>query len=336
MLLLLRSLVDEAPQQLVNVTESWVGSGNVNGKAPTTGGGTWAVLGATTNFVAGYAASSGGNSVVLHSAAFADGTISAAEIVPGQIGAGGDAPLSLIGRATALSADTCYRVVFSVAGTPSVTLYKILSGASTQLASVDLYVQGVSASLSIVGSTITVSVASIAIITVNDTSIPGPGYWGFGNSWGESGEEFGNSSIGALNLVEEQAEPTSVAFPGFEVDIEPALWWQRKPKAEPVEQARAKVRAVAKVVSQAAQEHVDERASRARRKADVRDRLAPLVQDMPGFDWVAMYDRAYSTLLALEIRRQMDEAELIARREIERIQAAARDEDDIVALLLAI
>ena len=123
-------------------------------------------------------------------------------------------------------------------------------------------------------------------------------------------------------------------FPGFEVDIEPALWWQRKPKAEPVEQARAKVRAVAKVVSQAAQEHVDERASRAWRKDDVRARLEPLVQAMPGFDWVAMYDRAYSTLLALEIRGRLDDADRLARQEIDRIRA--RHEDDVVALLLAL
>lgn len=133
-----------------------------------------------------------------------------------------------------------------------------------------------------------------------------------------------------------QATAEVARFPGFDVDIEPATWWTRKPKAEPVEQARAKVRAVAKVVSQAAQEHVDERASRAWRKDDVRARIEPLVQAMPGFDWVAMYDRAYATLLALEIRRRMDDAEQLARQEIKRIQAAARDEDDIVALLLAI
>ena len=155
------------------------------------------------------------------------------------------------------------------------------------------------------------------------------------NDYAEGGYvEAGYVAWPAFNAQTFFAATVAGRFPGFEVDMEPATWWTRKPKAEPPEQAREKLQAVAKVVSETAQAHVAERASRAWRKAAVRARIEPLIQEMPGFDWVSMYDRAYSTLLSLEIRRRMDEADRLARQEIDRIRA--RDEDDVVALLMSL
>ncbi len=142
------------------------------------------------------------------------------------------------------------------------------------------------------------------------------------------------SLVGLGAVVTGEARGSSRGFPGFEVDIEPATWWTRKPKDEPVAVARKKLAAVAQIVTEAAQEHVGAQLPRARRKDDVRARLAPLLDEMPGFDWVAMYDRSFNTLIALAVRQEMDTAERIARQEIERIRA--RQEDDIVALLLTI
>jgi hypothetical protein len=121
-------------------------------------------------------------------------------VYPGLIGPSGDAPSSLIGRATDSSADTCYKVVCSVAGTSRVTLYKVIAGATTELAGADVESYGTTVSLRISSSTIQVLLNASSIISTTDTSIAGPGYWGFGLTYGENGEDIGSSSVGALTL----------------------------------------------------------------------------------------------------------------------------------------
>jgi hypothetical protein len=122
---------------------------------------------------------------------------------------------------------------------------------------------------------------------------------------------------------------------GFDVDFEPTLWWQRKPKAlEPVE-AKKQLRKVAAVIVEKAQKQAEERAPEATRKAEVREAVAPLVQQMPGFDWrdmyEAAYDRALTAAIAAQMRVQDDEkARVLAER-----KKRLRDEEEI-ALLLAL
>jgi hypothetical protein len=122
---------------------------------------------------------------------------------------------------------------------------------------------------------------------------------------------------------------------GFDVDFEPALWWQRKPKAlEPVE-AKKQLRKVAAVIVEKAQKQAEERTPEATRKAEVREAVAPLVQQMPGFDWRAMYEAAYDRALTAAIAAQMRaQDEVKARAHAER-KKRMRDEDEI-ALLLAL
>jgi DNA-binding CsgD family transcriptional regulator len=181
------------------ITEIWNGSGDVNGKTPSTGGGTWVVNGSTTNYGSGFASSSGGGSTTTHSATYTNAELAVA-VYPGTIGPSGDAPSSLIARATDTSADTCYKVVCSVAGTPRVTLYKVIAGATTELAGVDVDSTGTTVSLRISSSTIQVLLNASVLLATTDAAISGPGYWGFGSSYGESGEDIGNSSVGALTL----------------------------------------------------------------------------------------------------------------------------------------
>ena len=126
---------------------------------------------------------------------------------------------------------------------------------------------------------------------------------------------------------------------GFDVDFEPTLWWQRKPKALEPELAKKQLRKVAAVIVEKAQQQAEERAPEATRKAEVREAVAPLVQQMPGFDWRAMYQAAYDRALTAAIAAQMQaqeraQAQAVARAEAER-KRRMRDEEEI-ALLLAL
>jgi hypothetical protein len=123
---------------------------------------------------------------------------------------------------------------------------------------------------------------------------------------------------------------------GFDVDFEPALWWQRKPKKlEPVA-AKAKLRNVAKVIAEKAQEQAERREPEAQRKAEVREAIAPLVAEMPGFDWRAMYAEAYDRAISNLIAQQLD-AQDKARKQAA-IEAARRRrmDDEEISLLLAL
>jgi hypothetical protein len=128
-------------------------------------------------------------------------------------------------------------------------------------------------------------------------------------------------------------EPRGLAL-GFDVDFEPALWWQRKPRALAPAAAKKKLHKAAEVIVAKAQEQVAAREPAAARKAEVRAAVAPLVQQMPGFDWRAMYDAAYSRALtaaiAQQIRQQDDDAAKALATRKRRMQ-----DDEEIALLLA-
>lgn len=122
---------------------------------------------------------------------------------------------------------------------------------------------------------------------------------------------------------------------GFDVDIEPALWWQRKPKALEPEAAKAKLRKVAKVIAEKAEEQAEKRIPEQQRRAEVKEAVAPMVEKMPGFDWRAMYQSAYDKALSKRIAQRLDEQDKAAQAEAERIRRQ-RNDDDEIALLLAL
>lgn len=144
-------------------------------------------------------------------------------------------------------------------------------------------------------------------------------------------------------LVAQEATVDGVAFIGdeppapsgidIEYEFEPALWWQRKPKTLGNVKAKAKLAKVAKVIAKKAVEQVEKSAPEAQRKAEVRQAVAPMLPEMPGFDWKPVYDQAYSMALTAAIDAQMRQAEAnqVAAREIERIRQL--DEEDIAILV---
>lgn len=112
---------------------------------------------------------------------------------------------------------------------------------------------------------------------------------------------------------------------GFEPD--PRLWWLRKPKAVPREKARKQVAEVAQEIRRIVVEQVADAPKLLQsqptkdQRAEVKAAIAPLVAQMPGFDWMAMYQ----ALLAQEIARQA----------IAKARQDEQDEDDALILLMA-
>ena len=123
---------------------------------------------------------------------------------------------------------------------------------------------------------------------------------------------------------------------GFVItDTAPKLWWQRKPKALDEEEAEQKVAQVVRVVERIALSQVkaEQPAPAKEQKREVREAIAPLVAEMPGFDWMTLYR---VILIELGRRQQEQQAAELAQIEIARIQAMRRDEDDVLILLMSL
>lgn len=139
----------------------------------------------------------------------------------------------------------------------------------------------------------------------------------------------------------QQAGPAAEEGHGFVmVDFEPRLWWQRKPKALDEKEAAEKIAAVARQIERVAVKQV--KAGRVVQpvvtkpaKSEIRQAIAPQVEQMPGFDWVALYRNILDRLIAQEAQRQAEaQAAQIAQQEIERIRLMEQDEDDVLVLLM--
>lgn len=186
------------------VTESWAGSGLVNGKVPTTGGGTWAALTNTImNYTAGFAGPNGSfvNSLAFHSATYANARFSGV-VYAGATGASQDQPLFIYARADVnnSTAPNCYYITCNSLPTVQITLSKRVAGVNTDLTTVAANTNGTPIGLQVSGSAIKVYVSGVEVINATDTAIAGAGYWGFGLTYGEVGVDTGNSSIGAVTI----------------------------------------------------------------------------------------------------------------------------------------
>jgi hypothetical protein len=144
-------------------------------------------------------------------------------------------------------------------------------------------------------------------------------------------------SITLIDVVSVAGDEPATGSPhGFVIsDTAPSLWWQRKPKALDEQEAAEKVAKVVRVVERIARQQVEaETPSPAKeQKREVREAIAPLVAEMPGFDWMTLYR---TILIELGRRQQEQQAEELAQMEIARIQAIRRDEDDVLLLLMSI
>ena len=130
----------------------------------------------------------------------------------------------------------------------------------------------------------------------------------------------------------------SVASRGFTFQKwKPKLWWVRKPRSLDEEEAEEKLEAAAQEIAKVAAKQIKRIkpgqpvAVTKPQKAEVREAIAPLVAEMPGFDWVGVY-KAILERLAQEKAEQEREALRMAQIEIERIRQI--DDEEVLMLLM--
>lgn len=144
------------------------------------------------------------------------------------------------------------------------------------------------------------------------------------------------SGSDTAEILGDGVDPSGERLGGFVItDTAPRLWWQRKPKVLAEEEAEKKVARVVRVVERIALKQVEaeQRPSAKEQKREVREAIAPLVAEMPGFDWMAIYR---TILIELGRRQQEQQAAELAQIEVARIQAIRRDEDDMLLLLMSV
>jgi len=193
----------------VLVGENWSGSGSVNGKVPSAGGGTWVSTVANMVYNGGTANPNGNFNITpaFHSATYTDTKFNAV-VYSGNTGPNYSNPVIIYARADANDSGypNCYYVTCIVGnnsggGTPSsVSLSKRVSGVETLLFNVDAENFGSTVSLEVNGTAIKVYLGASLIIDTTDSSITSAGYSGFGLNYNEIGDETGESNIGTITI----------------------------------------------------------------------------------------------------------------------------------------
>jgi hypothetical protein len=144
----------------------------------------------------------------------------------------------------------------------------------------------------------------------------------------------GISGIGSVGIVSAN-DGTVVNNHGFIIiDTEPRLWWKRKPRKLDDKEAEEKIVEVVRTIERVANSIKPSVSKEVLRKAAYAE-IAPLLQEMPGFDWSPMF-RAILTQSKLQEQNRIaaEQAGILAKQEIERIKRIRDDEDALIVLLM--
>ena len=182
------------------ISETWAGSGTINGKTPTSGGGTW-IASPEMVYSGGIAYPNGSfNTFAFHSVVRTDAEITAV-IYPGGVGPNLSVPYRIYGRAdTTLYPGSFYAVEFNdVNAQYNIRLFSNTGDLASAVTGIPSY--GKTATLRINGSSIKVILGGVTIFDVTDTSVTGPGYFGFQIVYNEYGEEIGESTSGPISIT---------------------------------------------------------------------------------------------------------------------------------------
>lgn len=133
------------------------------------------------------------------------------------------------------------------------------------------------------------------------------------------------------------ALPSGLHRVEFWQEFEPKLWWQRRPKAMPDEQAKAKIKKAAKALVEVAEKQAEVgRIAPVERVEEAKEAIRPMLAEMPGFDWKRLYEESYSRALDAAIAQELRQHEAMreAQAQIERIRRMDDEEVAILAMLL--
>jgi hypothetical protein len=188
------------------VGENWSGSGSVNGKTPSSGGGTWVSTVADMVYGGGFANPNGNFNITpaFHSVTYTDTKLNVV-VYPGLTGPSYANPLIIYARASVNNDPypNCYYVTckeYSNSGAESVSLSKRVSGVETELFNVTASTFGATVSFEVNGTALKVYINGSLIIDTTDSSIASAGYSGFGLNYNEVGEDTGESTIGTITI----------------------------------------------------------------------------------------------------------------------------------------
>lgn len=154
------------------------------------------------------------------------------------------------------------------------------------------------------------------------------------DTFAASGSVVSGPITGTLNASEQGSDTAEILGPnlappasggGFVMTGRPSkLWWTRKPKALDEEEADRKVKRVVRVIERIAREQVERNVTQPNKqaRAEVREQIEPLVQQMPGFDWGTVYRALLIQAAQQRHAIEAEQARLIA------------EEDELILLLL--
>lgn len=209
----------------VLVSETWAGTGNVNGKVPTTGGGTWAVYSSAGNTMSygnlgGYqgvscSASFFGDAACLHSTQVQNARIKLANCLPAYSVSAvfQQTPVTIWARSDTARSNA-YKVQFTDGNGTSlfqgIRVYKRVSGADTQLAEYAGVGVGSTIEVQLAGSSLRVLVSGSVVIDITDSTFSGAGYWGGEVNYFDDPDYGHDSHFGPITLETPYLDISSV------------------------------------------------------------------------------------------------------------------------------
>lgn len=186
------------------VTESWAGSGLVNGKVPTTGGGTWGVSGGVLNYGTGTAYPFSNSGTFRHSSTYQNASFNTT-VYPSASPAG-NTPVVIWARCNTVPTidivNGYYAKFIDTGGgdSASVRIGKMIAGAQTDLASIFISTSALPASFQVVGSTLLAKLNGVTVLSVTDTSITAAGTWGCQLNSADNGNDGSSASVGPVTI----------------------------------------------------------------------------------------------------------------------------------------
>ncbi len=209
-------------------------------------------------------------------------------------------------------------------------------GSVTPSVTVSTTITGVSGTGS-VGTTTQTGTANTTVSSAVGTGLVGD-VSAVGTSQNGNAVISGISGIGSVGIVSAN-DGTVVNNHGFIIiDTEPRLWWKRKPSKLDDKKAEEKIfkvaRVIERVVKHVANSNEPSVSKEVYRKAAYAE-VAPLLREMPGFDWSPMF-RAILTQSKLQEQNRIaaEQAGILAKQEIERIKRIRDDEEALIVLLM--
>jgi hypothetical protein len=114
---------------------------------------------------------------------------------------------------------------------------------------------------------------------------------------------------------------------------DPKLLWARRPKSVPEPVAVKQLEKVAAVIAETVKAQVKD--GKPASKKEAKKAVKELVAEMPGYDWHAHYQRAYTDAMDRAAKQQQAASTAAMLEQVSAYQRAEADDEDAILLMLA-